>query len=144
GGCSGGGRRSPARAGRTGWRAWWSGRATTPRVPDCRSAGATGWRSTSTPSCGGCGALRRSGFAEPGRRGSPGAEVGDHDAVDVHPDAVDLPGVDLLLIQRGLRVDPSVAAPLVLPEVDVEPVVERPVDGGGVGVDAEAFGAAHR
>src|SRR6185436_21183708 len=75
----------------------------------------------------------------------PLPEPGLQNLVDVNPDAPDIALVDLDLVQvcGGMR-EPLRRAPVVLPEVGTQPILQRPVDGPGVGVHPDALMAEHR
>jgi hypothetical protein len=68
---------------------------------------------------------------------APLTELGLTDVVDVDPDAADVALVDLDLVQiRGRMGVSPWRAPVVLPEVGAQAVLQRPVDRLGVAVDA--------
>src|ERR1700722_12972918 len=69
-------------------------------------------------------------WARSGRALGPLPELGPDDFVDVHADPTDAAFVDLDLVQaRGGVGEPLRRAPVVLPEVGAQPVLQGPVDG---------------
>src|SRR5262249_32196657 len=76
---------------------------------------------------------------------SPLPEFGLKNVVDVHPDPADMAFVDFDLVQirGGMHVSLG-RAPVVLPEVGAQAVVQRPVDSFGVPVHAGALMSDHR
>ena len=75
----------------------------------------------------------------------PLPESGLKYVIDVHADAPDGALVDLDLMQMGGPVgDLPRRSPVVLPVLSAQPVLDGPLDGLGVGVDAGALMAQHR